>query len=138
MPKLRLEGIINSGDHSILCINLSEDNGRLVGSATSGLVMVSERGGRGGESSLLFVRLHLTLLCILRTFQKFLLYYTCQRLWLWFWQSFPGFRLYCNIWHVRAIPTYRVYTYIQSLYRLCDENACTSTHFGSHGFVQSR
>ncbi len=26
-----------------------------------------------------------------------------------FWQSFPGIPLYSNTWHVRAIPTYRVY-----------------------------
>ncbi len=36
-----------------------------------------------------------------------------ESLWLCFWQRFPSFYLYCNIWHVHAIPTYRVY-------RLCD------------------
>lgn len=49
VPKLRLESIIDSDRHSILCINLSEDNKRLVGSATSGLVMVSETEGEGTD-----------------------------------------------------------------------------------------
>ncbi len=38
-------------------------------------------------------------------------------------QSFPGFRLYYYIWHVCAIPTYRVY-------RLCDTNVQYVTFSG--------
>ena len=38
---LSLQGIVDPKDHSILCINLSKDNSRLIASATSGLVVVS-------------------------------------------------------------------------------------------------
>ena len=40
VPQLRCEGIIQSEADSILCLNLSEDNSRLIASTTSGLVMV--------------------------------------------------------------------------------------------------
>ena len=39
---LKLQGIEESKKLSILCINLSEENNRLIASATSGLVVVSE------------------------------------------------------------------------------------------------
>lgn len=40
VPQLRCEGIIQSEADSILCLNLSEENSRLIASTTSGLVMV--------------------------------------------------------------------------------------------------
>ena len=41
VPQVKFEGIIESREEdSILCINLSADNSRLIGSSTSGLVMV--------------------------------------------------------------------------------------------------
>lgn len=40
VPQLQCEGVIQSEADSILCLNLSEDNSRLIASTTSGLVMV--------------------------------------------------------------------------------------------------
>jgi len=40
VPQLQCVGIVQSEAYSILCISISEDNSRLVASATSGLVMV--------------------------------------------------------------------------------------------------
>ena len=40
VPQLHCQGIIQSKDDSILCVNLSEDNTRVVASATSGMIAV--------------------------------------------------------------------------------------------------